>query len=284
MPVVLIVDDQEWRARSLESLLGPAGFAVVKAYTGRQCADLARRVDPDLVITDFRLPDCSGADVSRQLRAAAVAGTGPPCMIMSADALSRAERIECLEAGVWDIATTPIDPDELLLKARTFVRVKRSCDAATERGLLDPETGCYNLNGLILRLGELASDAARWRRPMACVVIGLEPGTTGRLAEVVKRIRSVLRTSDALGRLSQTELAVVASGTDDPGAQTMAQRMGAALGSGRDPLRMGVYSVPANDSSGIRDAPEEVLSRALQALRSAQRAQNGGGRSGGVLL
>jgi PleD family two-component response regulator len=282
VPVVLIVDDQEWRARSLESVLGPAGFAVVKAYTSRQCADLAARVAPDLVITDFRLPDGSGADVSRQLRASAAAGTGSPCMILSADPLSRTERLACLEAGAWDIATTPIDPDELLLKARTFVQVKRACDAATERGLLDPETGCYNLNGLITRLGELASDAARWRRPMACVVMGLEPTAAGRLGDVVKRLRSVLRSSDALGRLSETELAVVATGTDDPGAQTLARRMGTVLG--RDPARMGVYAVPANDSSGIRDAPEEVLSRAIQALRNAQRTKNGGGRSGGILL
>ena len=35
-PLVLIANDQEWSARSLESILGPAGYAVLRAYTGRQ--------------------------------------------------------------------------------------------------------------------------------------------------------------------------------------------------------------------------------------------------------
>ena len=58
--VVLLVNRQEWTARSVESVLQPAGFAVVKAYTGRQAIELAARLRPDLVIVDFKLSDILG--------------------------------------------------------------------------------------------------------------------------------------------------------------------------------------------------------------------------------
>jgi PleD family two-component response regulator len=276
VPVVLIVDDQEWRARSFESLFGPQGFAVVKAYTGRQSAELAQRVDPDVVIAAHHLP-CSGCDVIRAIRTRGPAGSATPCLIISATPLSRSERRACFESGAWDIATTPIDPPEILLKVRTYVDAKRRCDIASERGLLDTDTGCYNLRGLLRRLEELASDAARWHRAMACVVVGVgedQAPNPEALTAAVKTLRSLLRSSDALGRLSQGELAVVAPGTDALGAQRLAERIAAGLVGAGDPLRIGVYAVAANDSSGVRGAPEEVLSRAVRALRNAQRLPN----------
>src|SRR5579864_9776616 len=59
-PLVLLANDQEWSARSLESILGPNGYAVLRAYTGKQVLDLARSAQPDLVIMDIRLPDMDG--------------------------------------------------------------------------------------------------------------------------------------------------------------------------------------------------------------------------------
>jgi len=45
--LVLIANDQEWSARSLETILGPHGYAVLRTYNARQTLDLARRVRPD---------------------------------------------------------------------------------------------------------------------------------------------------------------------------------------------------------------------------------------------
>src|SRR5690606_7656216 len=41
-PLVLVANDQEWSARSLESILAPNGYAVVRAHTGQQALDQAR--------------------------------------------------------------------------------------------------------------------------------------------------------------------------------------------------------------------------------------------------
>ncbi len=67
-PLVLIANDQEWSTRSLESVLGPQGFASVRAYTGRQALELARRVHPDVIILDSGMPDISGIEICQRLR------------------------------------------------------------------------------------------------------------------------------------------------------------------------------------------------------------------------
>ncbi len=66
---ILIVEDERAVARGLEYGLVSEGFVVSWAETGRQALDLARRRDPHLILLDIRLPDVSGFDVCRQLRA-----------------------------------------------------------------------------------------------------------------------------------------------------------------------------------------------------------------------
>ena len=68
-PLTLIANSQEWHSRSLESILGPHGYAVLRAYTGKQAIDRARASHPDLIILDTDLPDRDGLDVCRELRA-----------------------------------------------------------------------------------------------------------------------------------------------------------------------------------------------------------------------
>ena len=67
-PLVLIANDQEWSARSLESTLEPNGYAVVRAFTGAQALARARSELPDVVILDAQMPDMHGFDVCRELR------------------------------------------------------------------------------------------------------------------------------------------------------------------------------------------------------------------------
>src|SRR5690554_6500708 len=54
-PLVLLVDDQEWTSRSIESILRPKGHVVLKAYTGQQAIELVTKVNPDAVIVDVHL-------------------------------------------------------------------------------------------------------------------------------------------------------------------------------------------------------------------------------------
>ena len=66
---ILIVEDERPMARSLEYGLQAEGFTVLWAGTGQRALDLVRSQSPHLILLDIRLPDLSGFDVCRQLRA-----------------------------------------------------------------------------------------------------------------------------------------------------------------------------------------------------------------------
>src|SRR5688500_12246490 len=128
-PLVLIANDQEWSARSLESILGPNGYAVVRAFTGRQALDAVRASQPDVVIIDARMSDIDGIEVCETLRADPTFGHGTPIIITTSGSAGRAQRLAAYRAGAWEFCAQPIDGEVLLLKLDTFVRAKREVDA-----------------------------------------------------------------------------------------------------------------------------------------------------------
>ena len=139
--IVLLVNRQEWTARSMESVLQPAGFAVVKAYTGRQAIELAGRLRPDLVILDYKLTDILGLDACRAIRELPTVDDTTPFVIATTASLSRKERHECFREGIWDILSSPFDPVELVCKLKTFLSARRQVEEAWESTHKDPTTG-----------------------------------------------------------------------------------------------------------------------------------------------
>jgi len=98
-PLVLLVDDQEWTSRSIESILRPKGHVVLKAYTGQQALDLVKKVSPDAMLVDVHLPDIDGIDLVRQLKASPTVHATTPILMITSTTIGRAERLEALSAG-----------------------------------------------------------------------------------------------------------------------------------------------------------------------------------------
>lgn len=61
-PCVLIVDDMRVNRTILSSLLASSGIASDLATSGRECLDLCRENDYDLILLDHRMPDMDGVD------------------------------------------------------------------------------------------------------------------------------------------------------------------------------------------------------------------------------
>ena len=101
-PLVLIANDQEWSARSLESILGPQGYAVVRAHTGRQAIDLAWRTHPDAIVIDSGMPDIGGVEVCRLLRQDSRFSVSTPMIVTTFGPTVPAERVEAYRAGAWE--------------------------------------------------------------------------------------------------------------------------------------------------------------------------------------
>ena len=285
-PLVLIANDQEWSARSLESILGPRGYAVLRAYTGRQALSLARGAQPDAVILDVRLPDLDGTDVCRALIEDERLSRTVPIIMTTSSASGRDQRMAAYRAGAWDFCAQPLDGEILLVKLDAFIRSKREADRLREASLLDQRSGLYNARGLARRAVELGADASRRHAAIACVAFAPDTKFPGeredRLDEVSERItdevssvfRATGRQSDVIGRLSQTEFAVIAPSTEASGAAQLAERMRRATsgltvsvdGEERPVTLRAGYSAVKDFASASVDAVE-LLVRATTALR-----------------
>ncbi|HEX5385176.1 MAG TPA: response regulator [Gemmatimonadales bacterium] len=290
-PLVLIANDQEWSARSLESILAPNGFGVVRAYTGAQTLETVPNVRPDLIILDAQMPDMHGFEVCRILRDDARLGAQTtPVIITTAGPSGRAQRIEAYQAGAWEFFGQPLDGEALLLKLTTYARAKLEADELRDENLLDPPTGLYSMKGLARRAREIGADASRRRDPLACVVFApdldaLAPDETAagdaprQTAEWIGRaVRQAARASDAVGRLGPAEYGVVAPATDTVGAGRLAARLSGAVEGTPVPLpagdrwvrmRAGYCAVPDFAESAVDVL--ELLLRATTALRELQK-------------
>ena len=76
---VLIVDDHDGFRTFARKLLETAGFAVVEAANGVEATEVARAVQPVLVLLDIQLPDIDGFEVARQI----TAGNGRPIVVLT---------------------------------------------------------------------------------------------------------------------------------------------------------------------------------------------------------
>ena len=279
-PTVLLIEDQEWTARSIESIFRPANFAVIKTYTGRQGLDVAERLSPDLVLVDRHLPDMSGGDVIRHLHEAGSIGPTTPVAIITSGAVTQAEKLTLFRAGAWDVFTSPVDPEELSLRVQTWVRAKKEADKARESSLVDQLTGSYNFDGLSRRVKEIVAESRRYERPMACIVLGTplngNPGIDNFLGvegmdqKIVNALHEVCRVSDAVGRVRDREFIVVAPSTDDSGAKVLANRILTALDKdlAEVSLRAGVFSLKRSPQEPLDLT--DLLAPATAALRKAQ--------------
>jgi PleD family two-component response regulator len=293
-PLILLIDDQEWTSRSIESVLQPRGCAVVRAFTGRQALQLVDKLSPDAIVIDFHLPDLDCVDVVTQLRRSPSVSPATPILMVTSSKLTRAARLSVLGAGVWDVLRHPVDFEEFVLRLDSFISVKQSSDALREEGLADPTTGFYNAQGLLRRAREISADARRLERAVGCVALGgdlfdhgdvrSEADLTPDEIELIDALRSVTRVSDAVGRLPTGEFVILAPGADEEGVLALIDRMKTALDrAGRDMARrVAVERLWRGLRGGYATAgltsptdPEDLLLRATKALRRAQADDSG---------
>ncbi|HUT19736.1 MAG TPA: response regulator transcription factor [Anaerolineae bacterium] len=115
---ILIVEDERAVARGLEYGLTSEGYDVSWASTGRQALQLARSQDPHLIVLDIRLPDVSGFDVCRQLRAE---GSRVSILMLTARD-EEVDRVLGLELGADDYVVKPYSLRELISRIRALLR------------------------------------------------------------------------------------------------------------------------------------------------------------------
>jgi DNA-binding response OmpR family regulator len=120
----LVVDDEVALAELVGSYLKRDGFEVSLAHDGRQGIELARQVDPDVMVLDLGLPLLDGVEVCRVVR------TFSDCYIVMLTARNEEiDKLIGLSVGADDYLTKPFSPRELLARIHAMLRRPRASTA-----------------------------------------------------------------------------------------------------------------------------------------------------------
>ena len=118
---ILIAEDEKISRRILEMTLIKAGHDVVAVEDGVEALDAMQKKVPDMLITDWMMPDLDGVELCRRVRDLKLSGY---VYIILLTALTQKENIiQGLDAGADDYITKPFERTELLARVRAGERV-----------------------------------------------------------------------------------------------------------------------------------------------------------------
>jgi CheY-like chemotaxis protein len=122
---VVIVDDEDTARAVLDQMVRGIDPEISTSLfaSGAEALEWLRANDADLVITDYRMPGMSGAQLAAQLRQDARLRHVPVMVVTATN--DRAVRYEALEAGAVDFLAKPIDPIEVRTRCRNLLLLTR---------------------------------------------------------------------------------------------------------------------------------------------------------------
>lgn len=131
--LILIVDDEPELVRPLEFAFKREGFETRVAHDGHTALSLAaEQPRPDLVLLDLMLPDISGTEVCRRLKADPATRDMPVIMVTARG--EEIDRVVGFEVGADDYVVKPFSTRELVLRARAVLRRRGAAPAAEAPG------------------------------------------------------------------------------------------------------------------------------------------------------
>jgi len=281
---VLIVDDSPDGLAIAKARLVKEGLDVVCAGGGCAGLEAAEREQPDLILLDLDMPDMSGFDVCRALKANAELCMIP--VIFLSGSGTDDDKIVGLDLGAVDYVTKPFDAFELQARVRAALRTKRLQDLLIHYGQVDPLTELNNRRVLMERLREEWARIQRHGGSLAFIMADIDhfkrvndahghPQGDRVLCEVAKAIAAECRQSDIPGRYGGEEFAVVCVESDAENAARLAERCRRRIEEARVPMAAEEAQVTASfgvSDSGGAASEDELIGSADAALYEAKRA------------
>jgi two-component system cell cycle response regulator len=293
MQILLAEDDRGARTR-LSQVLGEWGYMVTAVATGAEAlAELEKEHGPRLALLDWLLPEKSGLDVCRAIRA----HEGRPYVyvLLLSQKGTQEDVIKGLNAGADDYLVKPVNPAELFARLRSGRRVLeneaeliRMREELSRQALFDPVTQTMNRRGGFLAMQRELDRSRRTGNAVAVVLCDLDHFKAvndehGHLAgdEVLRaaaaRIAKVIRPYDSLSRYGGEEFLVVLPGCTADFAVAITERCRQRLES--TPVEVGEKRIHLTASFGVcaspfREglAPEDLIAAADAALYRAKRS------------
>jgi len=180
---ILVVEDDRVQAEFLAQVLRLEGYSVVVARTGSEALANANASPlPDLVLVDVVLPDLSGTELVRRVRAAS---NVPIILVTSKRQVT--DRVVGLDAGADDFVPKPFEPAELLARVRAQLRRTHSSPNQTRSA--------------VFHIGPLSLDAGTHRVTMHDRVVQLSAREYAILRQLAEAVGNVVARRDLFTRV-----------------------------------------------------------------------------------
>lgn len=129
-PNILIVDDIAPNIRLVAGLLGPEGYEVSFANSGKKALELVAENDFDLILLDIMMPDIDGIAVCRAIKEMPARREIP--IIFLTGKTDEITIVSAFEAGGVDYLHKPVNPVELVERVKTHLELKRARDVISK--------------------------------------------------------------------------------------------------------------------------------------------------------
>jgi diguanylate cyclase (GGDEF)-like protein len=289
---ILVADDSPIDRKLLERALAQERCSVLFAKSGREAIGLCAEYKPDLVITDWVMPDFTGIDLCQQIRNDFQKSY--TYIIILTCLTEKTKLVSGLAAGADDYLTKPFQCDELLARVgvgRRIIELHRQIEAKNREleamALTDPLTRLPNRRAIEEWAIRELTAAARYDLPFWVVMADLDnfKSVNDRYGHdagdtVLKRFARVLksetRSTDISGRIGGEEFLIVLRHTDREGALLAIERIREGFAAqrfsfgGRDiriTASFGIAGHGRNQSANLN----RLIAQADAALYSAKR-------------
>lgn len=299
---VLIAEDDPISRRVLQATLTKWGYEVVVACDGKEAWEQLQADDaPTLAILDWMMPHMDGPEVCKHVRQRE--GAEYAYLILLTARGQKQDVIEGMAAGADDYITKPFNTGELEVRLRAAKRILdlqseliAAREALREQATHDALTGLWNRSAILEILSREISRSDRENQNIGVVMADLDHfksinDTFGHkagdmvLREAARRMKSVLRTYDSLGRYGGEEFLIVLPGCDTENSINQAERLREAIAS--EPFMLNDQPLPVTVSLGAFAknstelvSPDSLINSADTALYDAKHAGRNCVRSG----
>jgi CheY-like chemotaxis protein/HPt (histidine-containing phosphotransfer) domain-containing protein len=132
---ILVVDDNEFNLDVAQGILEEEGVQVMLASNGAEALERLHQHRFDCVLMDVQMPVMDGLEATRKIRADALLA---PTLVVASTANARSEdRMQCLEAGMDDVITKPLNPEVLFATLARLLDATVPSQQAAQRRTVD---------------------------------------------------------------------------------------------------------------------------------------------------
>lgn len=224
---ILVADDNEVYQHVLKGMLEPEGFLVNTVCNGKEAIKALESTMYDLVIMDCLMPVMDGFTATKTIRNSETGNFDPDTPILGITSLSsREDRLKCLESGMNDCISKPVEAGELLNQLTLLLndsprpalaQVEKQGERVPEadrdeRGPGTPNAGLPDIMQSLSHI--LLRDAQVWRKELRAFAAAGSVPDLGALAHKIRGTADVIGNSRLSGLCSRLEAAAKTGNMD----------------------------------------------------------------------